>query len=678
MRFNLVIILILTAAVLLASSAGSTIALFSDSDISNIKYVDWISALWTQNSQADFNAGVLDNVETSSSPGDAKLPLSVTTFSPSANAGNWTNGANGYSANNQYATFTPPNTVSPRSPTTNTGSAWTTPANAYASDTSYATITSGTSPGNNIWGAYGFSLSGGVVTQVRVRYDAFSTGSNISFQAAGANAVANGDSITPGLPAGWAANDIWLCLIASSDTVNSTMPAGWTAIDAGTDNGKNCRTTLYYRRAVAGDVAPVVTHIAGGHITASIAGYHGCITSGSPFDVNQAVYVKTAASSTNDFGAGMTTTTNNDMIVLLSATNDDTTSDTYTGVPVPVERIDAPYAHKWGDLIVADFILAVAGATGSRTSTILNRVNNGYQLSLKPDMPQIRIDVSWDGGATWSAQQVTTLNQSKTSYWYDVTSATAWDSTKLNDNNFKVRASATAVGSAAAVSLDWLPVEVSAYDPALWSHTYSNYGVNLTGALISTVEAGFEAFATGSGRVQMDVTWNNGANWSARQTSGALGSSDPNTATWFDFTPATSWTPATLSNANFEARIWYLNNGAFGMASLDYLPVTVTYRISPGTIASQVFDTAVTASRWDALFWDENLPANTDITFAVRASDTAFLKADVLPSWTAVGGTSPVSSGLPPGRYKQWRATLTTTVSSNTPTLSEVRVYYSQ
>jgi len=98
---------------------------------------------------------------------------------------------------------------------------------------------------------------------------------------------------------------------------------------------------------------------------------------------------------------------------------------------------------------------------------------------------------------------------------------------------------------------------------------------------------------------------------------------------------------------------------------------------SSGTIASQVFDTAVTGSRWDGLVWDTTLPAGTSITFEVRASDTPFLKGDVTPSWTSVGGTSPIISGLPAGRYKQWRATLTPDgARTSTPALHEARTYY--
>jgi hypothetical protein len=97
---------------------------------------------------------------------------------------------------------------------------------------------------------------------------------------------------------------------------------------------------------------------------------------------------------------------------------------------------------------------------------------------------------------------------------------------------------------------------------------------------------------------------------------------------------------------------------------------------SPGTLASQVRDTGVTGARWDALFWDKTLPPDTGITFEVRASDTVFAKEDASPSWSAIGGTSPVTTGLPAGRYMQWRATLTTSDTTHTPVLSEVRLYH--
>ena len=98
--------------------------------------------------------------------------------------------------------------------------------------------------------------------------------------------------------------------------------------------------------------------------------------------------------------------------------------------------------------------------------------------------------------------------------------------------------------------------------------------------------------------------------------------------------------------------------------------------VSSGTLASQVLDTSAAGTTWNMLFWDETLMSNTDITLEVRASDTIFGAGDGTPSWNGVGGTSPVITGLPAGRYKQWRVTLTTSDTANTPTLHEVRLYY--
>ena len=106
---------------------------------------------------------------------------------------------------------------------------------------------------------------------------------------------------------------------------------------------------------------------------------------------------------------------------------------------------------------------------------------------------------------------------------------------------------------------------------------------------------------------------------------------------------------------------------SFGPASASELPPYIDVIIAKlgasltGTLASAVKDTNVSACRWDSLAWTATTPAGTTLTIEVRASDTPFLLTDASPSWTAVGGTSPVTSGLPAGRYKQWRTTLATT-----------------
>lgn len=103
---------------------------------------------------------------------------------------------------------------------------------------------------------------------------------------------------------------------------------------------------------------------------------------------------------------------------------------------------------------------------------------------------------------------------------------------------------------------------------------------------------------------------------------------------------------------------------------------TKTYA-SSGTIASQVYDTGIAGARWDTLSWSETLDTSTNITFEVRASDTEFQKDDGTPAWVDLGSTnSPIETGLPIGRYIQWRATLTTSEQHQTPILHEVTVEY--
>ncbi len=122
--------------------------------------------------------------------------------------------------------------------------------------------------------------------------------------------------------------------------------------------------------------------------------------------------------------------------------------------------------------------------------------------------------------------------------------------------------------------------------------------------------------------------------------------------------------------------------GGAGAIRLDYASLTGNTNPAPGyvsglyyasgTIASNVWDTGAADQTWNYLAWQETLPTGTNIIFEARASDTSFAKDDISVPWIAVGSTSPVTSGLPSGRYMQWRATLTTTNNLYTPVLSGV------
>lgn len=128
-----------------------------------------------------------------------------------------------------------------------------------------------------------------------------------------------------------------------------------------------------------------------------------------------------------------------------------------------------------------------------------------------------------------------------------------------------------------------------------------------------------------------------------------------------------SWITTEYNNQN--SPLTFYTVGTKASPPSDYVPF--------GTIDSAVFDTTFPLTQWDQLEWDSaTVGGTTNITFDVRASDTPFARDDTTPSWTVAGWPSPVSSGMPSGRYLQWRASLSTSDPSKTPTLNEVRVWY--
>lgn len=195
-----------------------------------------------------------------------------------------------------------------------------------------------------------------------------------------------------------------------------------------------------------------------------------------------------------------------------------------------------------------------------------------------------------------------------------------------------------------------------------WRHIVANYTSGTSGP-----RRGFLNAVIG--------TYTPTANWASITARAAIGARAKNSAEWDNFwwgaidevristiSRTSSWISTEYNNEN--------SPGTFYTIGAMESPSTT------GTIASQVLDTGRAGEPWGYLFWSSTTVAGTGITFEVRASDTSFAKDASSPSWTSVGGTTPVSSGLPAGRYKQWRATLTTTDATITPVLHEVRAWY--
>jgi hypothetical protein len=109
-----------------------------------------------------------------------------------------------------------------------------------------------------------------------------------------------------------------------------------------------------------------------------------------------------------------------------------------------------------------------------------------------------------------------------------------------------------------------------------------------------------------------------------------------------------------------------------GTLALDW--VRLDPHATSGTYTSQVYDAGVSAS-WQTASWLADVPADTSVVIQVRSGDTPVPDA----SWSAF--TVVPAPGAPIGtlgRYAQYRAVLTTTLTTVTPVLKEVAVTYTR
>jgi hypothetical protein len=149
------------------------------------------------------------------------------------------------------------------------------------------------------------------------------------------------------------------------------------------------------------------------------------------------------------------------------------------------------------------------------------------------------------------------------------------------------------------------------------------------------------------------------------------------TATGNTFTAysSTFWTQTTKADFDSSGYSSNINTAEVdGDAVLSKLG-NGNYRAT-GNLRSQVNDTGIANAKLDLLWWDSTCPAGTTITFSIRAQNTKFTAGAGSPSWIDLTGSSPISAGLPTGRYVQWRAYLTSSSGSLTPALHEVQVWY--
>jgi len=116
----------------------------------------------------------------------------------------------------------------------------------------------------------------------------------------------------------------------------------------------------------------------------------------------------------------------------------------------------------------------------------------------------------------------------------------------------------------------------------LATQQYGNYGFTLPSyATITKVEVGFEAYTAENEKIGITVSWDGGTTWATEYVSASLGTTDPNTVTWVDFTAATSWAVTKLSNTNFRTRAKGVKVGTMNPVYLDWIPARITYTTPP-------------------------------------------------------------------------------------------------
>jgi RHS repeat-associated protein len=209
------------------------------------------------------------------------------------------------------------------------------------------------------------------------------SGSGFFQQAAGAAASATGGDVTPGLPAGWQPNDLFVAVVESRDNVSATMPAGWTLLNQGSGTSGLHRATIFWKFAAAGDTAPTVTHTGGGRIIAQIIYVRG-VDPTSPFDVSNS-FTASAADTTTEAG-GITTVTNNSGLLVIGAIGAISTSFSIGGFgPAPLVSGSSGVA---GDGVSFAIYFLSTGTAGAQSAQVITHSasaeSHGAQIALRP------------------------------------------------------------------------------------------------------------------------------------------------------------------------------------------------------------------------------------------------------------------------------------------------------
>jgi hypothetical protein len=228
--------------------------------------------------------------------------------------------------------------------------------------------------------------------------------------AVGTIASGTGD-ITPGLPAGWAVNDIFLvfCESGTADPAPA-VPTGYAHVTGSSVSTTGTRLTVFWKRATAAESAPLIADT-GNHQSARMMAFRGCRTTGNPWEITQTSVE--AVVDTTGSASGPTTTQANELIVIACSSDYDPAADDTAGYSAftnaalgsLTEQIDnRSAAGGGGGLGVATGTKATAGAVGATTYTLANAANKAHLV--------IALTPTTSSGPTWAG-----ISADATRYW---------------------------------------------------------------------------------------------------------------------------------------------------------------------------------------------------------------------------------------------------------------------
>lgn len=194
-----------------------------------------------------------------------------------------------------------------------------------------------------------------------------------TFVANGTFVHSTGAGVTPGMPSGWAVDDILVIFGESNGAVSGAI-SGWSLLPGLPFSSSGTSMYGYWRRAVAGDTSPT-TPSGGNHQDCTMFAFRGCATVGDPWDTTMVEADPNTGTSTTRTASAIITGYADELIVVCFTQGVDSASsavwDTWAaaGLTSVTEREDnATNDGDGGGIGVGTGIKATAGSTGTFTA----------------------------------------------------------------------------------------------------------------------------------------------------------------------------------------------------------------------------------------------------------------------------------------------------------------------